>query len=219
MTHYSDSRLKDKGSHFFLDWQTGGNVWSNRFKSVFSRTRKRGKADQTLCLVHWIFWDQFWQDTALTSCEIVRYLTLWFVGILSEENNNTKEGRSKIPDIQLFSCFKNTKRQTVACCHQPSLMKGVLFHLLLLFVQIYLASKLASSSSIGKRSNADHLIKTKSGKYFLQWSSKKPKTKTKKDTKKIGNNDSNNRKVTGKKGTNVKVTGKRGVNKQLPFGQ
>ena len=108
MTHYSDSRLKDNGSHFFLDWQTGWNVWSNRFKSVFSRTRKRGKADQTLCLVHWIFWDQFWQDTALTSCEIVRYLTLWFVGILSEENNNTKEGRSKIPDIQLFSCFKNT---------------------------------------------------------------------------------------------------------------
>ena len=98
-------------------------------------------------------------------------------------------------------------------------MKGVLFHLLLLFVQIYLASKLASSSSIGKRSNADHLIKTKSGKYFLQWSSKKPKTKTKKDTKKIGNNYSNNRKVTGKRGTKVKVTGKRGVNKQFPFGQ
>ena len=124
---------------------------------------------------------------------------------------------SKIPDIQLFSCCKNTKRQTVACCQQPSLMKGVLFHLLLLFVQIYLASKLASSSSIGKRSNAGHLIKTKSGKYFLQLSSKKTKTKTKKYTKEMDN--SHNGKVTGKKVTKVKVTGKRGVNKQLPFGQ
>ena len=139
---------------------------------------------------------------------------------------------SKIPDIQLFSCCKNTKRQTIACCHQPSLMKGVLFHLLLLFVQIYLASKLASSisssdsssissssissSSIGK--NAGHLIKTKSGKYFLQLSSKKTKTKTKKYTKEMDN--SNNGKVTGKKVTKVKVTGKRGVNRQLPnYGQ
>ena len=142
---------------------------------------------------------------------------------MSEENNNTKGGRSKIPDIQSFSCCKNTKRQTVACCHQPSLMKGVLFHLLLLFVQIYLASKLASSisssdssSSIGK--NAGHLIKTKSGKYFLQLSSKKTKTKTKKYTKEMDN--SNNGKVTGKKVTKVKVTGKRGVNRQLPnYGQ
>lgn len=143
--------------------------------------------------------------------------------------------RSKIPDIQSFSCCKNTKLQTVSCCQQPSLMKGVLFHLLLLFVQIYLASKLASSisssdsssissSSIGK--NAGHLIKTKSGKYFLQLSSKK--TKTKKYTKEMDN--SNNGKVTGKKvtkvkvtgkkGTKVKVTGKRGVNRQLPnYGQ
>ena len=108
-------------------------------------------------------------------------------------------------------------------------MKGVLFHLLLLFVQIYLASKLASSisssdnssissssSSIGK--NAGHLIKTKSGKYFLQLSSKKTKTKTKKYTKEMDN--SNNGKVTGKKVTKVKVTGKRGVNRQLPnYGQ
>ena len=147
---------------------------------------------------------------------------------MSEENNNTKGGRSKIPDIQSFSCCLNTKRQTVSCCQQPSLMKGVLFHLLLLFVQIYLASKLASSisssdnssisssSSIGK--NAGHLIKTKSGKYFLQLSSKKTKTKTKKYTKEMDN--SNNGKVTGKKVTKVKVTGKRGVNRQLPnYGQ
>ena len=107
-------------------------------------------------------------------------------------------------------------------------MKGVLFHLLLLFFQIYLASKLAS----GSISNAGHLIKTKSGKNLLQLSSKK--TKTKKDTKKSGNDYSNdgkaNEKVTGKKGANVKVTGKkdakekatgkRGVNRQLPnYGQ
>ena len=107
------------------------------------------------------------------------------------------------------------------------MMKGVLFHLLLLFVQIYLASKVVStSSSIGK--NAGQLIKTKTGKYFLQLSSKKTKTKTKKYTKEMDN--SNNGKVTGKKvtkvkvtgkkGTKVKVTGKRGVNRQLPnYGQ
>ena len=103
------------------------------------------------------------------------------------------------------------------------MMKGVLFHLLLLFVQIYLASKVASSSSIGK--NAGHLIKTKTGKYFLQLSSKKTKTKTKKDTKEIGNYYSNDGKAkvkaAGKRGTKVKVTGKKGgkggVNR--PIGQ
>ena len=90
-------------------------------------------------------------------------------------------------------------------------MKGVLFHLLLLFVQIYLASNVASSSSIGK--NAGHLIKTKSGKNLLQLSSKKTKTKTKKDAKKSSNHYSNDGKA------KVKVTGKKGVNKQLPIGQ
>ena len=92
------------------------------------------------------------------------------------------------------------------------MMKGVLFHLLLLFLQIYLASKVASSSSsIGK--NAGHLIKTKTGKYFLQLSSKKTKTKTKKDTKEIGNYYSNDGKAkvkaAGKRGAKVKVTGKK----------
>ena len=108
-------------------------------------------------------------------------------------------------------------------------MKGVLFYLLLLFFQIYLASKLASGSSI---SNAGHLIKTKSGKNLLHLSSKK--TKPKKDTKKSGNDYSNDGKakvkvtgkkdakvkVTGKKGTKEKATGRRGVNRQLPnYGQ
>ena len=91
-------------------------------------------------------------------------------------------------------------------------MKGVLFHLLLLFGQIYLASNVASSSSIGK--NAGHLIKTKSGKNLLQLSSKKTKTKTKKDAKKSSNHYSKN---DGK--AKVKATGKIGVNKQLPIGQ
>ena len=94
------------------------------------------------------------------------------------------------------------------------MMKGVLFHLLLLFVQIYLASKLASStSSIGK--NAGLLIKTKSGKYFLQLSSKK------KETTESGNDYSNdgnaNGKVTGtgKQGTKVKPAGKKDAEVKL----
>ena len=122
-------------------------------------------------------------------------------------------------------------------------MKGLSVHLLLLCLQIYSASKLArGSSSIGKRSNAGFLIKTKSGKTFLQLAGKK--TRITKDTRKESSNDNSNdrnanEKVTGKKGTNVKltdkkdaklkvtgkkgakekVTGKRGVNKQLPIGQ
>ena len=102
-------------------------------------------------------------------------------------------------------------------------MKGLSVHLLLLFLQIYSASKLArGSSSIGKRSNAGHLIKIKSGKTFLQLAGKK--TRITKDTwKESSNNYSNdgnaNEKVTGKKGGKEKVTGKRGVNKQLPTGQ
>ena len=122
-------------------------------------------------------------------------------------------------------------------------MKGLSVHLLLLCLQIYSASKLArGSSSIGKRSNAGFLIKTKSGKISLQLAGKK--TRITKDTRKESSNDNSNdrnanEKVTGKKGTNVKltdkkdaklkvtgkkgakekVTGKRGVNKQLPIGQ
>ena len=103
-------------------------------------------------------------------------------------------------------------------------MKGLSVHLLLLCLQIYLASKLArGSSSIGKRSNAGHLIKTKSGKTFLQLAGKK--TRITKDTwKESSNNYSNdgnaNEKATGIKEAKVEVTGKRGVNKQLPnYGQ
>ena len=100
-------------------------------------------------------------------------------------------------------------------------MKGLSVHLLLLCLQIYSASKLASgSSSIGKRSNAGFLIKTKSGKTFLQLSGKK--TRITNDTWKesSNSNDGNaNEKATGKKGAKEKVTGKRGVNKQLPIGQ
>ena len=117
-------------------------------------------------------------------------------------------------------------------------MKGLSVHLLLLCLQIYSASKLAR----GKKSNAGFLIKTKSGKTFLQLAGKK--TRITKDTRKESSNDNSNdrnanEKVTGKKGTNVKltdkkdaklkvtgkkgakekVTGKRGVNKQLPIGQ
>ena len=70
-------------------------------------------------------------------------------------------------------------------------MKGLSVHLLLLCLQIYLASKLArGSSSIGKRSNAGHLIKTKSGKTFLQLSGKK--TRITKDTRKESGNDYSN---------------------------
>ena len=119
-------------------------------------------------------------------------------------------------------------------------MKGLSAHLLLLC--LYSASKLArGSSSIGKRTNAGHLM-TESGKTFLQLSGKR--TRITKDTRKESSNDNSNdrnanEKVTGKKGTNVKltdkkdaklkvtgkkgakekVTGKRGVNKQLPIGQ
>ena len=122
-------------------------------------------------------------------------------------------------------------------------MKGLSVHLLLLCLQIYSASKLASgSSSIGKRSNAGFLIKTKSGKTFLQLAGKK--TRITKDTwKESSNNYSNDGnanekatgkkgakekltdkkdakfKVTGKKGAKEKVTGNRGVNKQLLTGQ
>ena len=120
-------------------------------------------------------------------------------------------------------------------------MKGLSVHLLLLCLQIYSASKLASSS-IGKRSNAGFLIKTKSGKTFLQLAGKK--TRITKDTwKESSNNYSNDGnanekatgkkgakekltdkkdakfKVTGKKGAKEKVTGNRGANKQLPIGQ
>ena len=120
-------------------------------------------------------------------------------------------------------------------------MKGLSVHLLLLC--LYSASKLArGSSSIGKRSNAGHLIKTKSGKTFLQLAGKK--TRITKDTRKESSNNYSNHgngnekatgkkgakekltdkkdakfKVTGKKGAKEKVTGNRGVNKQLPTGQ
>ena len=117
-------------------------------------------------------------------------------------------------------------------------MKGLSVHLLLLFLQIYSASKLArGSSSIGKRSNAGFLIKTKSGKTFLHVSGKK--TRITKDTRKESSNGNANEKatgkkgakekltdkkdakfkVTGKKGAKEKVTGNRGVNKQLLTGQ
>ena len=100
-------------------------------------------------------------------------------------------------------------------------MKGLSVHLLLLC--LYSASKLArGSNSIGKRSNGYLLIKTKSGKTFLQLAGKK--TRITKDTRKeSSNNYSNdgnaNEKATGKKGAKEKVTGNRGVNKQLLTGQ
>ena len=88
-------------------------------------------------------------------------------------------------------------------------MKGLSVHLLLLCLQIYSASKLArGSSSIGKRSNAGFLIKTKSGKTFLQLAGKK--TRITKDTRKESGNDGNaNETVSGKKGANAKLTDKK----------
>ena len=87
-------------------------------------------------------------------------------------------------------------------------MKGVSVHLLLFFLQIYSASKHASGTSIGKRSNGDLLIKTKSGKTFLQLSGKK--TRITKDTRKESGNDGNaNETVSGKKGANAKLTDKK----------
>ena len=98
-------------------------------------------------------------------------------------------------------------------------MKGLSVHLLLFFLQIYSASKLArGSGSFGKRSNAGFLIKTKSGKTFVQLSGKK--TRITKDTRKESSNGNANEKATGIKEAKVEVTGKRGVNKQLPnYGQ
>ena len=86
-------------------------------------------------------------------------------------------------------------------------MKGLSVHLLLLC--LYSASKLArGSSSIGKRSNGYLLIKTKSGKTFLQLSGKK--TRITKDTRKESGNDGNaNETVSGKKGANAKLTDKK----------
>ena len=69
-------------------------------------------------------------------------------------------------------------------------MKGLSVHLLLFFLQIYSASKLARGSSIGKRSNAGFLTKTKSGKTFLQVSGKK--TRITKDKRKESGNDNSN---------------------------
>ena len=69
-------------------------------------------------------------------------------------------------------------------------MKHVSFHFVLLLVQIYLVSELESRNITGNGAQAGHLIKTKSGKIFLQHSSKNP-ISSKKDTTYGGQDYSN----------------------------
>ena len=69
-------------------------------------------------------------------------------------------------------------------------MKHVSFHSVLLLVQIYLVSELESRNITGNGSQAGHLIKTKSGKVFLQHSRKKA-ISSKKDTTYGGQDYSN----------------------------
>ena len=65
-------------------------------------------------------------------------------------------------------------------------MKNVSFRVLLLFVQIFLASKLVA----GEGSHVGDLVQTKSGKVFLRRSSKK-EILSKKDTEDVGHYYSN----------------------------
>ena len=71
-------------------------------------------------------------------------------------------------------------------------MKNVTFHISILLVQIYMASKVESRSVNGKGSHhIAHLVKTKSGKVFLLRSSKK-EIPPKKDQEEGGHDYSNN---------------------------